>query len=194
MSHNIRYGVYPENVNKRSVQSYWDSVAAHEDYMEGASGLGSDIRWLEFVCADEKSAEEYIKNHDKGWYDCLAVKFKKVDNVKKTKKHEDLERRYKETVTQLRQIEGTVFCKDFKSQYLGCKKCGSKLNKDYMKSNKCPLCGEDMRSDTVLKNIARLKALEKELGKAIREEELKLAEKVGKKCEILWLVKVEYHT
>ena len=63
-----------------------------------------------------------------------------------------------------------------------------------MKSNKCPLCGEDMRSDTVLKNIARLKALEKELGKAIREEELKLAEKVGKKCEILWLVKVEYHT
>ena len=194
MSHNIRYGVYPENVNKRSVQSHWDSVAAHEDYMEGASGLGSDIRWLEFVCADEKSAEEYIKNHDKGWYDCLAVKFKKVDNVKKTKKHEDLERRYNETVTQLSQIEGTVFCKDFKSQYLGCKKCGSKLNKDYMKSNKCPLCGEDMRSDTVLKNIARLKALEKELGKAIREEELKLAEKVGKKCEILWLVKVEYHT
>lgn len=87
-----------------------------------------------------------------------------------------------------------MFCKDFKSQYLGCKKCGSKLNKDYLKSNKCPLCHEDMRSDTVLKNIARLRNLEKELGKAIREEELRLSEKAGKKCEILWLVKVEYHT
>jgi len=194
MSHNIHHNTYPENVNKKQVQAYWDNYAAHEDWQEGCSGLDSPIRWLDFVCADYNSAMQYIESHDKGWYDSLAVKFKNTAKIKKTKKHEDLERRYKETVNQLREIENTLFCKDFKSQYLGCKKCGSKLNKDYLKSNKCPLCHEDMRSDTVLKNIARLRNLEKELGKAIREEELRLSEKAGKKCEILWLVKVEYHT
>lgn len=47
-------------------------------------------------------------------------------------------------------------CYDRKSATIGCKECGSSLSTSRMaqkKLNKCPLCGKDLRSDTVLKTI-----------------------------------------
>lgn len=39
------------------------------------------------------------------------------------------------------------------SDYIGCQKCGSKLSRQYLKSSKCPLCGDDLRSNTVIKHV-----------------------------------------
>ena len=80
MGHNIHFAEYSENVNKKQVQAEWDDYAAKEDWQEGSSGLGSDIRWIDHICESREEAEEYIRSHDKGWYDQLAVKFRKPTN------------------------------------------------------------------------------------------------------------------
>ena len=60
MGHNIHFAEYSENVNKKQVQAEWDDYAAKEDWQEGCSGLGSDIRWIDHVCESREKAEEYI--------------------------------------------------------------------------------------------------------------------------------------
>ena len=43
----------------------------------------------------------------------------------------------------------------FKAAYVSCTKCGSKLNREYLKSDTCPICRTDMRSDTTQSILAR---------------------------------------
>ena len=74
--HNIKHLVYHCSMSKREIEKSLDDYVAREDYMEGATGLPNPIRWIDTVCKNYDDAEEYIKCHDKGWYDCLAVKYK----------------------------------------------------------------------------------------------------------------------
>lgn len=84
MGHNIHHSTYPENINKKLVQAEWDEYAAHEDWQEGCTGLARDIRWIDHVCDTLEEAETYIREHDSGWYDQLAVKFKDTDSIPTT--------------------------------------------------------------------------------------------------------------
>ena len=152
------------------------------------------IRWYEEVCADYDTAVEFLRSHDKGWYDQLAVKYKHFDKPLTSNKLAELEAQRRDTRTKLRELESKVAFKDFKAQYISCKQCGSKLNKDYIKRNICVVCGYDMRSDTTKNAIARLAEKVRTLEKAIREEEKKLAQKKAKEAKDYWLVKIEYHT
>ena len=43
----------------------------------------------------------------------------------------------------------------FKAAYVSCPKCMSKLNKEYLKNDKCPVCRSDMRSDTTKATLER---------------------------------------
>lgn len=192
MGHEIYQYVYPESVDKKKVQAELDEMVSHRTFKEGGGhGLDQPIRWLEYVCEDRESAEEYIREHDKGWYDQLAVKFRQIDSKAALPKSlTDLRARRNEISNKLYTAQKTVAVKDFKAQLVTCKKCGSKLNKDYLNSNFCPLCRNDMRSDTTKANIARLQKQIDELDGKIREAETKLA----KKGTVCWLVKIEYHT
>ena len=76
MAHNIRHLDYHCSRSQREIQKRLDNFVACEDYEEGAVGLPNPIRWIDRVCKNREEAEEYIKNHDRGWYDCLAVKYK----------------------------------------------------------------------------------------------------------------------
>ena len=78
MAHNIKYFEYKEDVDRKKVQTNLDNYVAHEDFEEGCSGLNSPIRWIENcgVLNSYEEALEYIKSHDKGWYDSLAVRYK----------------------------------------------------------------------------------------------------------------------
>ena len=84
-----------------------------------------------------------------------------------------------------------VVAADFKSDFVGCKHCGSKINREYIRSNACPVCRGDMRSDTTQKRLENMRAKVNRLSNDIKDEEKKLAEKHGQVC---WLVKFEYHT
>ena len=194
MSHNIIMRDYPENVNKKQIKAYWDNYVAEEDWQEGCSGLYGEIRWIDHVCESYAAAEKYIKEHDRHDYDQLAVKYKCYAQVKPTQKYLTLKLRYQETYAKLNDLKSKVHTADMKSKLVTCTGCGSKLSTKYLRVNNCPLCKTDLRSQTVLNNIATLQQKYKELTKQVQEEERKLQERQKTKCEIRWLLKIEYHT
>ena len=65
----------------------------------------------------------------------------------------------------------------FKSVLITCKKCGSKLNKDYLKRSCCPLCKNDLRSNTVKAASDRYEEKIRKLKKDIQTEEAKASGK-----------------
>lgn len=42
---------------------------------------------------------------------------------------------------------------NLQAKYISCKRCGSKVNKDYIHNNSCPVCHNNMLSDTVQKRL-----------------------------------------
>ena len=83
-----------------------------------------------------------------------------------TKKAEDLQRRIKETQDKAEKYARENSIHTHTSEFRGCKKCGSKLATKYVKGENCPLCGNDLRSETVVKTLngyaEKIRALTKE--------------------------------
>lgn len=190
MGHMIEHFSYKESINKKSILNELDDYMRKATWQSGGDSLNM-IRWYDnTICPDYDSAIQFLEENDRGWYDNLAVKYKKLDNSKSSKKLDDLNLKYKEAYKKYHDLTTKVVFKEFKSQYIGCKNCGSKLNKDYLNTNFCPLCKHDMRSDTTLNQISSLEKKVKDIELQLKEEKRKLAEKHGK---VYWLVKIEYH-
>ena len=191
MSHNIKHLVYKENVNRKEVQASLDNYVAHEDWQEGCSGLNSPIRWIENcgVLDNYDEALAYIKSHDKGWYDSLAVRFRDSDVETPALK------KAREGVTaalkKRNELEYKPHFENAKATLIGCRKCGSKISREHLKGNKCPVCGVDMRPQTVLDTLAKYQR-NVDKAKALVEKEKQKA--IAKHGKIMWLVKIEYHT
>lgn len=86
--------------------------------------------------------------------------------------------------------------KNRKSKFVSCTKCGSKINKDYISStsyawNECPLCAEDLSSNTVKTAINSKKQAINDMTKDLNSKQ-RANNKKGKKST-KWLVKIEYH-
>lgn len=83
-----------------------------------------------------------------------------------TKKAEDLQRRIRETQEKAEKYARDNSIHTHTSEFRGCKKCGSKLATKYIKGENCPLCGNDLRSETVVKTLngyaEKIRALTKE--------------------------------
>ncbi len=188
--HNVMHESYPERVNKGDVQAEWDHYAYMEDWQEGCSGV-SPIRWLESVICDTyEDAEKKIEELDKGWYDCLAVKYRVP---KKNKAAEDASERVNEAHKAYNTLKEKVKS-DFisaKSTMAGCKKCKSSLNRRYLKSAICPVCGATMLSNTA---IERLESAKARIAKAQANQQEVARKNAKKSSELMWLVKIEYHT
>ena len=75
--HNIRHFDYHCTCSKKQVQKSIDNFVSREDYQEGAVGLPQPIRWIDRLFPNRDEALDYIESHDRGWYDCLAVRYKK---------------------------------------------------------------------------------------------------------------------
>ena len=190
--HNIRYFDYDEKVNKDKVVDQLEKFAQAETFGEGGGGLPSRIRWLDRTFDTYDEAVEYIEQEDqKTWYNCMAVKYHETKRGKEPKKLIDLRQRVINLRQVANQIENEPHFKDAKSQYVGCKKCGSKLNKDYI-GNICPVCRNDLRPESTLKKITRSKEVLKEAQKKLEKEERDFAK--SHKGKVRWLVKIEYHT
>lgn len=196
MGHMVGYRTYPENVDKRIVYADINEILLEENYVENSNGLTNPIRWYEDIqpLLSYEDAKRFIEEHDKKWYDNLAVRFKDIDSLKETKKLKGMKDRYKQIEQDYAKMLNTVECKSFKSQLISCKQCNSKLNKDYMRTNKCPLCGFDIRSDTTKQRILNKEKSLRELKKQIDMEIKKLQEQHNKKSSrsrVYWLVKYE---
>lgn len=188
--HNIEHYSYLLTTSKEDILAELNEHVKHETYHEGGSGIGS-IRWYNDVCSSFNDAIKFLERYDKGWYDQLAVKYKSLPNGVSNRKLDTLRDRLKVLNVKYREINSNLEFKSFKASLISCKNCNSKLNKDYLNNNYCPLCRNDLRSDTIKQKINDLKNRIDALNKDIQVEEDLLTDKKG---VVKWLVKIEYHT
>ena len=198
MGHSIQF--YEVEVSKgKKGQDEIERLANYEaeEYGDYRSPLGSAIRWIDITYDSYEEAESAILNtHDKGWYDQLAVKFKSYEPKEKTKAIITQEERLVKLKEDLKSYFDKNALKYKKTQYVGCKNCGSKINKEYISEahhywNKCNVCNHSLASETSLNTIENKREKIKELEKRIEEMISKNNQKG--KATLKWLVKTEYH-
>lgn len=188
--HNIEYFEYGGEISRENVQRILDKRVQRETYQEGGHGLDKPIRWLENepICLNYETAKNVIRQFDNGWYDQLAIRYYAPDSGFMTKKYtalcEKVEAAYKAYCD-----KNYIWAKRLKAEYVGCKTCGSKLKREYITTNKCPVCRADLRPETTLKAVEAAY----ERWKKAQEEEKKY-KNVHAKKKVMWLVKIEYHT
>lgn len=200
MGHSIQF--YKVEVNKgekgkQEIEAIANEDAIHEgDYR---SPLNQPIRWIDKVYEDYEAAEKGIETHDNGWYDQLAVKYKEYEKVKDTKTIENLAKRLENYEKDLLDYKIKNSIVNRKSQFVGCDKCGSKINKKYVNSNAynqhywntCPLCHNQLSSKTILDTIDKKEKRINETRSKLKEMR-KNNERKGKH-RLMWLVKTEFH-
>ena len=203
MSHEVRYEIYDENVDKEYVQSYGDEYVSHEGWQEGCTGLHKKIRWIDHICDTDEEAWAYIEQHDSGWYDQLAVKFRDTSNIPKNSATKDkLVRQIDSYKAKKDEYDKAHSIVNQKATFISCPCCKSKLAKDYLISNRshimregCPVCNvNDIRAEYILKQLKVFQDRIDKWQKELKEEERRLAKKVARKAKVKWLVKIEYHT
>lgn len=194
MGHETRYTSYDENVNRRAVYAQWSEHAMHDGWQEGCHGLNHDIRWIEGpILNSYDEAYEYIKEHDSGWYDQLAVRYREV-KLSDSKKIMEIKERLQKEIQKRKDYEAAHSVSTFKAEFVGCPDCGSKLKRTLLNSEKCPLCKTDLRGRTTLETLARYDANIEKYRKQIKDESKKILAKAEKNAVIKWLVKVEWHS
>ena len=195
MGHEINYFSFNYDTSRKSIEKEMNDYACrHGD----AGGLYYPISFKEmtpFKSYDD--AQKYIESIDKD-YGQFAVPYLDYPYIKVTND------KLKEMETKLNELHREYYgrrdrqfytTETIKSQYLGCKECGSRLAVKYLHGNRCPLCGAEMRPETELNKI---KALKEKYDKAFNafvsardKEEEKAKQKLS--CTKKWLVKIEYH-
>ena len=184
MSHVIEYLDEKENCNRKGIEN---DIAIAARY--NGDGWQGPMHWHDEVkpLKNYNAAQKWIEEHDKGWYDDHAVRYYDYCKVKPTKKMGELQQKIRELREQKVAYENLHSVKKRKSEYIGCPKCGSKLFREYLKSEYCPLCRSDLRSQTTLDTLANY-------DKRIQKVQIQLEDETEKqKGEVRWLIKYEYH-
>ena len=200
MGHAIQF--YTVEVNKGEKGKQEIEAIANEDAIyqsDSRSPLNQPIRWIDKVYEDYEAAEKGIEAYDNGWYDQLAVKYKEYEKVKDTKTIENLAKRLENYEKDLLDYKIKNSIVNRKSQFVGCDKCGSKINKKYVNSNvhnqhywnTCPLCYNQLSSKTILDTIDKKEKRINETRSKLKEMR-KNNERKGKH-RLMWLVKTEFH-
>ena len=191
MGHAIDYLHFEEKMSKKAIEEACNERS--ERYSDYHGVLYHNIRWLDKICEDLQAAEDYIEENDRYNYDQLAVRYRVYPKLESSKTLLSLIERRKKEHTKLEEYIKNHSIKTFKSDYIGCPKCGSKLKISLLRSECCALCYTDLRGKTTLDTIARYQKNIKELNEKIKAEERNIQQKNLKKSTLKWLVKIEYH-
>ena len=180
---------YAKNEIKEEIKRYGNI----EEYPD----LGNDILpivSIETVCKSLEEAEELADSLDwKGKYS-LLIPYKDVgdEDIWTIKVNTIYLNIYHEENNLEKYIKRTKGCRNHKSKFVGCPRCGSRLNRKSINNDKCPLCGQDISSSTVKKTIKRYKNNIKEMEKELRKEKEKLSYKAKTKYLFLYEEDLKY--
>lgn len=73
--HQIEYNTYHCSVSQKKIEKELNKYA--ERYSDYGGGLPSPIKWhKDVVCKNVEEAMEWVREHDSGWYDQIAVYYK----------------------------------------------------------------------------------------------------------------------
>ena len=156
---------------------------------EAFPNLGEDLLPIvqrKMICKSYEDAKELADSLIWRREYNLLIPFKDVDSIKETKKIQNLKERIRKEETKLNEYIKKTDCKNYKSKYIGCPQCGSKINKEYIYNCRCPLCRKDLRSDTTKNTINRYKENIKRITIDLRIEKEKSSNKANTKYLLLF--------
>lgn len=176
-----------ENNNKKSLSHAYADISSevrHNADLEEFPNMGENVFPIKQLTSNvfdsEEDAEEYCNSKSHLWarnYNVM-VPFRDTSCAKNTKRIQTLEERKNKEIEKLTEYQKTHSIASFKSKLITCPKCESKINKNYIHNDICPLCRTDLRSDTTKTTLARYKSKIKKLEKEIVQEKAKQKEKL----------------
>lgn len=142
---------------------------------------------------DREAAEERLSDlYGKyGRHYNYGVRFYDYSGLSGSKKVNEIFRKIHDTREKMIEYNKSHTVRDFKAEYIGCPSCGSKLKRELLRSDLCPLCHTDMRSKTVLDNIARYNSKIKDLERQSRVLQKAEEKKNASKRKVKWLIHAE---
>lgn len=194
-------------VNKK--ENIWaeaeDFAFYNTDREENPSGSyhGTLTIHNDILCDSYDDAVEKINSLDRGFYDDHAVRFYDTSDIRNSPKLTKIQQQITDTVQKKREYIEKNHIGYRTSEFIGCLNCKSKISRKHyythngevvtQKSYNCPICGEDLRSNTVKNRIESFDNKINEYKKKYKATEKELAKKCRNKANIKWLVKVEVH-
>lgn len=195
MGHDYSWEDFPLKTSKENMQKWANQT--HKIRCEYHDSC-PPIQFMDNRVFDSyEEAMQWVKDYQRSrYYAQVAVKYKTDVEFKKSAKLTALEKRAENARHEYYKLDNANHFKNHKSKLIECKHCESKLAVSYIRertSNRCPVCGHDLRPQSTLDRIKALqtkaKALEEESTALFRKER----EKHLSKAEVRWLVRIEYH-
>ena len=172
-----------ENVNEPAKRSwrekFWEFDITHpsqdikdtmkealltEGFMKReANKVFKGLFFKEKIFNTKNQALEYLESVPTSY----AVKYK--IGIEPSPKMIALAKRLKEKEERLAAYKETQNEKKFAGDFITCPHCHSRVNADFVKPPLCPVCGDDMRSDTAVKTIRTLEESVAELRKRLED-------------------------
>ncbi len=123
-----------------------------KECFEELEEVDSDYCLLQVTCMSRDEAEEILRYLPEG--ECFAVRYHKEpspsDGMVKMQQRIDAMEEKRARFLEERSV------RSFAAKTIGCKKCGSQLAKEFLKDDFCPLCGNDLRSQSTLDTLAQM--------------------------------------
>jgi hypothetical protein len=192
MSHESKYLSYNVETPRSRIEAEINHYVSCRTIEEGGHGLNDPIRWMDKTFNNYDEACEYIDSINKP-YDQIAVKYRVYPEIKSSATMLELKNKLAREQKKRVEYAAQHSIKTLKAEYIGCPCCGSKLKRELLKTEKCVLCGTDLRSKTTLDTLSRYSKNIEDLQKKIKAEHCKLESKMIKASTVKWLVKIEYH-
>lgn len=128
-----------------------------------ANKVFKGLFFKEKIFNTKNQALEYLESVPTSY----AVKYK--IGIEPSPKMIALAKRLKEKEERLAAYQETQNEKKFAGDFITCPHCHSRVNADFVKPPLCPVCGDDMRSDTAVKTIRTLEEAAAELRKRFED-------------------------
>lgn len=128
-----------------------------------ANKVFKGLFFKEKIFNTKNQALEYLESVPTSY----AVKYK--IGIEPSPKMIALAKRLKEKEERLAAYQETQNEKKFAGDFITCTHCHSRVNADFVKPPLCPVCGDDMRSDTAVKTIHTLEEAVAELRKRLED-------------------------
>lgn len=156
-----------EDLNK--IFHDWVSESKYENGHGGYSGTAAEFRGLSiedrsaFPTIDQ--AERWLADNTEKWEDAIAVPVAQgKETASSLKKREKLKKEFDKIASKRAALKDKIIS-DFnktKSKMIGCKRCGSRLNKAHVRASlsydpKC-ICGATLYNSTAQDRLAKLTA------------------------------------
>lgn len=190
----IRGDLVLDNLSKKSLDKAYlhidRRVKSNSDLVEFPNaGARFTIREISVPkpLENQEAAENFLDERNdwhRNWN--VAVRFYDRSNCRPTKKCGELLNRLHAEEEKLSSYIKAHDLSTFKASLISCSKCGSKLNKDYLKGHHCPLCRNDMRSETTKNTVSRYQQKIRDIKRDIMAEEKKSSGKAVVKYLVLY--------